>query len=131
MAGKNHEILKSIMAIEKLIPMLYTREMKETVDFYINTLRFSCNNYQPGDGWASLQWDKVEIMLAHPIEHIPFEKATFTGSFYFKTNNVDELRQKLRTATKVCYELDNFEYGMREFAIYDNNGYLLQFGQEI
>lgn len=119
------------MAIEKLIPMLYTREMKETVDFYVNVLGFTCNNYQPGDGWASLQLDEVEIMLALPNEHIPFEKPTFTGSFYFRTNNVDELWQKLRTGTKVCYELENFEYGMREFAIYDNNGYLLQFGQEI
>jgi hypothetical protein len=25
----------------------------------------------------------------------------------------------------------NFFYGMREFAIRDNNGYILQFGQEI
>jgi hypothetical protein len=33
--------------------------------------------------------------------------------------------------TKVCYPIENFEYGMREFAIYDNNGYLLQLGQEI
>jgi hypothetical protein len=26
------------------------------------------------------------------------------------------------------YTIENFEYGMREFAIYDNNGYMLQFG---
>ena len=26
---------------------------------------------------------------------------------------------------------EDFEHGMREFAIYDNNGYMLQFGQEI
>ncbi len=25
----------------------------------------------------------------------------------------------------------NFSYGMREIGVYDNNGYLLQFGQEI
>ena len=27
-------------------------------------------------------------------------------------------------------EIETFEWGMREFAIYDNNGYVLQFGQE-
>jgi hypothetical protein len=27
--------------------------------------------------------------------------------------------------------MEDFEYGMREFAIRDNNGYILQFGQEI
>jgi len=37
---------------------------------------------------------------------------------------------RLKDKVRVCYPLENFEYGMREFAIYDNNGYLLQFGQE-
>jgi len=78
-----------------------------------------------------LQLDEVEIMLALPNGHIPFENPSFARSFYFKINNVDELWEKLRTATKVCYELKNFEYGMREVAIYDNNDYLLHFGQEV
>jgi hypothetical protein len=32
---------------------------------------------------------------------------------------------------RICYELEEFEYGMREFAVYDNNGYLLQFGEPV
>ena len=32
---------------------------------------------------------------------------------------------------RVVYPIENFFYGMREFAIRDNNGYILQFGQEI
>jgi len=31
----------------------------------------------------------------------------------------------------IVYPIENFYYGMREFAIRDNNGYILQFGQEI
>jgi len=31
----------------------------------------------------------------------------------------------------VVYPLEDCAYGMREFAIRDNNGYILQFGQEI
>jgi hypothetical protein len=31
----------------------------------------------------------------------------------------------------IVYPLEDFPYGMREFAIRDNNGYILQFGQEI
>jgi hypothetical protein len=30
----------------------------------------------------------------------------------------------------VCYPIEDFDYGMRSFAIYDANGYLLQFGHE-
>jgi len=119
------------MAVEKLIPMLYTKEITETVDFYVQTLDFSINAYEPGWGWASLQLYNTEIMLAIPPTELLFEKPCFTGSIYFKTNNVDELWEKLKTKTKVCYGIENFEYGMREFAIYDNNGYLFQFGQKI
>lgn len=31
----------------------------------------------------------------------------------------------------VCYPAEDFPFGMRGFIIYDNNGHLLQFGQEI
>ena len=29
---------------------------------------------------------------------------------------------------KIAYPMEEFHYGMREFAIDDNNGYMLQFG---
>jgi uncharacterized glyoxalase superfamily protein PhnB len=44
---------------------------------------------------------------------------------------VDALWAQLRDKADVVYPLESFEYGMREFAIRDINGYLLQFGQEI
>jgi uncharacterized glyoxalase superfamily protein PhnB len=74
--------------------------------------------------------DEVKIMLAKPNEHTPFDKPIFTGSFYFNTDNVDKLWEDLKDKAKVCYEIENFDWQMREFAIYDNNGYLLQFGQD-
>jgi hypothetical protein len=36
---------------------------------------------------------------------------------------------RARARRRVAYPLEDFHYGMREFAIYDNNGYMLQFGQ--
>lgn len=113
----------------KLMPVLYTREMQKTVDFYVGVLGFECVSSELN--WSMLQLDHVEIMIALPNEHIPFDKPNFTGSFYIKTNEVDRLWQIFKELTRVCYGIENFEYGMREFAIYDNNGYLLQFGQEI
>ena len=70
-------------------------------------------------------------MLARPNAHTPFEQSIFTGSFYFNTVDVDALWDELKVNAKVCYEINNFEYGMRQFTIYHNNGYLLQFGQVI
>lgn len=54
-----------------------------------------------------------------------------TGSFYFNTNDVDGMWAELKDRTTICYGIEDFEHGMREFAIYDNNGYILQFGQEL
>jgi hypothetical protein len=38
---------------------------------------------------------------------------------------------RLKDRVKLCYPIETFDYGMREFAIYDNNEYILQFGQSV
>ena len=80
---------------------------------------------------GSLGLDDAAIMISKPNEHIPYDKIGFTGSFYFGTDYVDAMWNKIKDQVRVCYDIENFDYGMREFAIYDNNGYILQFGQEI
>lgn len=70
-------------------------------------------------------------MLSVPNSHFPFDKAIFTGSFYFNVDDVDGMWARLKGQVQVCYPIEDFPYGMREYAIYDNNGYLLQFGQEV
>lgn len=119
------------MKFKNLIPMLYTEDIKGTVEFYTNVLGFECGALSKEWGWASLHRDHVSLMLAQPNEHLPFERATFTGSFYFKVDEIEAFWQEVKNEVKICYPLEDFEYGMREFAVYDNNGYLLQFGQEI
>lgn len=111
--------------------MLWTENLKGTVDFYTKTLGFSCDEINEDWGWASLSKDDVSLMFSHPNAHTPFEKIGFTGSFYFNTDDVDALWAELKDKANISYGIENFEYGMREFAIYDNNGYMLQFGQEI
>lgn len=119
------------MKLQALRPILRTNRFNETISFYVDVLNFTLAERNDEWGWASLQKDAVEIMIAQSNEHIPFEQPAFTGSFYFTTNNVDELWTKLKDKASICYEPETFEWGMREFAVYDNNGYLLQFGQEI
>jgi uncharacterized glyoxalase superfamily protein PhnB len=119
------------MKFTSLIPMLYTKEVKDTIDFYIRILGFQLDEYNEDWGWASLHRDDVAIMIASPNEHIAFDKPTFTGSFYIQTDDVDYWWEQLKHKVNLCYGVDNFEYGMREFAFYDNNGYLLQMGRPI
>lgn len=111
--------------------MLYTEALEETVRFYCATLGFECANNNPDLGWASVKKDEIEIMFCLPNAHISFEKPTFTGSIYITTGDVNAIWNAVKDGAKVCYPIEDFDYGMREFAIYDNNGYLLQFGQPI
>jgi uncharacterized glyoxalase superfamily protein PhnB len=119
------------MKYNKLRPLLWTENMNESVDFYTNVLGFTCNEKNDDWGWASLSKDEVDIMLCKPNEHIPFNGCTFTGSLYIDTTGVNELWDAVKSKAKVCYELETFEWGMSEFAVYDNNGYIIQFGEEL
>jgi len=118
------------MAFLSLTPLIRTKDIEATIQFYKDILGFECPNYNENWSWATLSRDGIEMMVAAPNAHLPFEQSEFTGSFYFRVNQVDPLWQELKNKARVCYELEEFDYGMKEFAIYDNNGYLLQFGEE-
>ena len=117
------------MQLKGPVPVLHVADLDRSIRFYCDVLGFRCANRI--DGWASLQHGPAEIMLSLPNEHIPFQKSIFTGSFYFQTEDVNSLWEELRGKATVVYPIENFDYGMREFAVLDSNGYILQFGQEI
>jgi uncharacterized glyoxalase superfamily protein PhnB len=119
------------MRLTFLRPLMRTEDMDGTIAFYTDVLGFTCREKNEDWGWASLGRDDVWIMLATPDAHGDVEKIGFTGSFYFTTDDVETLWSDLKDKAKVCYDIETFPWGMREFAIYDNNGYLLQFGQEV
>ena len=111
-----------------LRPMLRTKDLSGTVAFWTGRLGFTCDGVSEEDGWASLSRDGVGLMIATPNAHVPFETAGFTGSFYFTVDDVAALWAGLKDRVEIAYPMEDFHYGMREFAIYDNNGYMLQFG---
>ena len=115
----------------KLTPMLWTENLQETIDFYTNTLGFICGDKNDEWGWAAMHNGDIDVMVAKPNEHTPYDKIMFSGSFYFTLENVNELWEELKNKCTIAYPIENFEWEMREFAIFDNNGYMLQFGQHI
>jgi uncharacterized glyoxalase superfamily protein PhnB len=119
------------MKVLALTPMLQTEDMDESIRFYTEVLGFTLDNRDESWGWAHLTLGHVSVMFSSPNEHAEISKSIFSGSFYFRVQNVDDVWEKLKDKTAVCYPIENFEYGMREFAIYDNNGYILQFGKPI
>jgi uncharacterized glyoxalase superfamily protein PhnB len=111
--------------------MLRTWDMPASIAFYRDVLGFRCDAQDDVAGWASLECDGIAIMLSSPNDHLDETAPAFTGSLYIRTDDVAALWAAFKDRARVCYPLEEFDHGMREFAIYDNNGYLLQFGQEI
>jgi uncharacterized glyoxalase superfamily protein PhnB len=111
--------------------MLRTWDLSATVAFYVDVLGFS--RAGEAEGWASLQRDDVSLMFSGPNPHISEKSPCFTGSLYFRVVDVDGLWGQLHDhdGVTVCYPIETFDYGMREFAIFDNNGYILQFAEPV
>ncbi len=118
------------MRLREVRPMLTTLDPKATAEFYETRLGFTCKARSEDWSWVTLERNEVRVMIARPNDHEPFDKPIFTGSLYLYTDDVDGAWQQLKDKAEVCDPIEDFEYGMREFAIYDNNGYVLQFGQE-
>lgn len=118
------------MTFTALRPILWTDHLDDTIGFYTQILGFTLMGRNDEWQWASIRKDDVQIMLSQNDYEKP-NGIGFTGSFYFNVDDVDELWEDLKKKAKICYEIETFEWEMREFAIYDNNGYILQFGQPV
>ncbi len=63
------------MKLQNLTPMLWTKDLKESVEFYTTFLGFQCQALSEEWGWASVNRDGVKIMFALPNEHEPVRQA--------------------------------------------------------
>jgi uncharacterized glyoxalase superfamily protein PhnB len=117
------------MALKRLAPILTTDDMDRSVRFYVEVLGFSCGMQAPG--YSNLYRDAVRIMLAAPNKHLEWKGPSFTGQLYIDLDTaeeVDALWEKVKDRAEVIYAVGDFDYGMREFGVRDDNGYHLAFG---
>jgi len=118
------------MAFNHLIPMLEVEDMEESITFYQSILGFSCAE-RVSEEWALLEKDDAQVMLSRRFFKDKYPNTCMTGSLYIYCDDIDVVWQILKDKVEICYPIEDFEYGMREFAIFDCNGYRIQFGHEI
>jgi catechol 2,3-dioxygenase-like lactoylglutathione lyase family enzyme len=53
--------------ILKLTPMLKTKKLKDTVQFYTAILGFRCDSMDQEVGWAHVNKDEINIMFLFPM----------------------------------------------------------------
>lgn len=128
------------MKLQKLSPILWTKDLKATISFYETVLGFSAQSNFPD--FVSLTREAVEIMFVVPQEEPeeckdPTEtqksllKPTLTGSLFIVTEQVDKLWESVKDKAVIKTPVANRPYLMRDFSILDNNGYELVFGEDI
>jgi len=128
------------MDLLHLSPILWTKNLGETVSFYETVLGFKGKSDFPN--FASLTKGNVEIMFVVPQDEVNdceneedkqefFPKPLMTGGLFIVTDEVDSLWASVKDWAVVKTEIEDRAYLMRDFSILDNNGYELVFGQDI
>ena len=136
--------------VETLVPNLMVENITETVDFYINKLGFELNMSVTADKsgfhdqlqteheyiWAQLKSGSIEIMLQRRDsfeEDVSVLQGAIIGAaatIYMRVKGVESLYQKYSMADiNIVKPLQTAWYGMKEFYVKDNNGYVLCFAE--
>jgi catechol 2,3-dioxygenase-like lactoylglutathione lyase family enzyme len=121
------------MQLQALSPILWTKNLQETISFYETVLGFKSRSSFPN--FAALYRDNAEIMVivptGEPGDKDFFPKPFLTGSIYIFTQGVDEFWEFVKDKAAIKTPICNREYLMRDFSILDNNGYEIVFGEDI
>ena len=138
------------MKVNKLTPNFEVRNIRETIEFYQSDLGFSVVMAVPEtqdgieqsltDGkeyvYALLSKDNVEMMFQRTDsfkKDILLAKDLSMGasvSFYMEIDGIDGFYQQIKDKGLRPTQLKTAWYGMREFYLEDNNGYILGFAQK-
>lgn len=122
------------MKLNSIRLILDAADIQQTIKFYEGLLGFTATSFYPDAEnacWVCLAKDNSELMFSLRSKHSKFETPMLTGAIYFNVDDVDAVWGELKDKAPIEYPIENFDFGLREFAIRDCNGYLLQFGQEI
>ena len=126
------------MKYQTLSPNIGVKSVSETVNFYTEVLGFKLVMNVPETGdlvWAMVAADNVSFMfqeMENLQEEYPFLKGraeTATLSFYIKLKDMSKLYDKVKDTEYLVKELHKTPYGMDEFILQDNNGYILTFAE--
>tara|TARA_R110002049_G_scaffold91381_1_gene227811 strand:+ start:1852 stop:2298 length:447 start_codon:yes stop_codon:yes gene_type:complete len=138
------------MKANKLTPNFEVKNIRETIEFYQTALGFSLVMAVPEtqDGieqsltngkeyvYALVNKDSVEMMFQRADsfkEDVRLAKDLSIGasvSFYMEIDGIDSFYEQLKDNGLNPTELKTAWYGMREFYIKDNNGYILGFAEK-
>ena len=130
-----------MMKIKRLTPELIVKNIRESVNFYMETLGFELTNSVGEDNlvWANVMWpgSEVGIMFMTPEsmgeEIAELKTKSIGGSVvqYIELEGLDELYERVKDKAEIVAEKHTTFYGSKEFSIKDNSGYVLMFSEKV
>ena len=127
-----------INELKSMSPNLMVDDVNSTLDFYVTILGFVKIMTVPETGkldWAMVQNGAVTLMFQEKKnlkkEYPQLEKFEKGGgiTFYISVTNLQEFFNSIKDKVNFVKEMHKTFYGATEFAIEDNNGYILTFSQ--
>jgi uncharacterized glyoxalase superfamily protein PhnB len=117
-------------------PTLAVRNMKQTIQFYRDSLGFKMGMTFPNSDnpeYADLSKDGMVIMFI-PAENIGIGRETKLGvgvNIYMQIDgDIDEYYNEFKNkGVKIVVDIKNEPYGIRDFTVDDIDGYKLTFNQ--
>ena len=120
------------MHIVNIIPQLRTTDLAESIGFYTTQLGFTLE-FQYEDFYAGVRAGEhvIHLKLVDDMDpSIAFVAREEHFHLYLKTDDVVAAADRLRsTGVHIEREVQETPWGTREFAIRDNQGHTLYFGQ--
>jgi uncharacterized glyoxalase superfamily protein PhnB len=122
---------------EGITPNLLVGDVMASVAFYRDVLGFAVALKVPDDPpyvFASLKRDSTEFFVndaAGVARDFPTLTAGHTSTLFVVVDRVDALFDEVRDRVQIAMPLKDQFYGMREFAVFDPDGYLVTFAQPI
>jgi catechol 2,3-dioxygenase-like lactoylglutathione lyase family enzyme len=122
------------MTIKNITPQLRTTDMASTLGFYTEKLGFSVEfNYE--DFYAGVRLGDRSIHIKHVDEPDPSISFVDEGGhlhLYFETEGVAALADQLRSSgVEFVLDVCETDWNTREFAIHDDQGHTLYFGEPL
>ncbi len=132
------------MIMQQLVPILLVDDIEATVEFYTKKLGFDVGFAAPDrfdedkskKAFALLKRDAIEIMAQTPkclgryIQLVKDKHAYPSVILYIYVDNADELFEQLKMKVEIAEDMRRTFCGMKEFAILDNNGYVIAFAEK-
>ncbi|HVT28943.1 MAG TPA: VOC family protein [Lacipirellulaceae bacterium] len=116
----------------RVLPCLLVADMRRSLDFYVDVLGFTQTGYYPIESnpvRTEVRRDDVAIVLLSEAVHLEANEPSFSGALCIFPESIERLANEMRGKVPFAWGPEATDYGIREFAIRDPDGYTLVFAE--